>query len=353
MPDFNAHGLDPTWAEPEAERVQAFFDNLSERYVCDEPLLIRDTTQEELAYIAARAEETALAEKASSLGTMENEADAAAEEKEFAEWTGSAGEASGAGAGAPLVEEVAEESVKEETKADDSSAPGRKRVLRWAGSSEPVRPDRTAQRQQAQARPVRQTRAAAAKKFPDPSSMDQVDVDAVIEEVAKDAEAEATKIAAGEAAKSAAEEAGKGPAGETSEAAAGEAGKGPAGESGEATAEEAVEEPAGEGAADDQPSSSAAPRTGKYLKVGYDLFIRLPGTADTRAPAEGEVFDDEALATAGLQDKVISRTAAVDKAEADFQERIAQMQVRFDKARQELKDTEDQLDERKRELLLK
>ena len=43
MPDFNAHGLDPSWAEPEAERVQAFFDNLSERYVHDEPLLVRDT----------------------------------------------------------------------------------------------------------------------------------------------------------------------------------------------------------------------------------------------------------------------------------------------------------------------
>ena len=49
MPNFNAHGIDPSWAEPEAEQVQAFFDNLSERYVHDEPLLVRDTTQEELA----------------------------------------------------------------------------------------------------------------------------------------------------------------------------------------------------------------------------------------------------------------------------------------------------------------
>ena len=29
MPDFNAHGLDPSWAEPEVEWVQEFFDNLS------------------------------------------------------------------------------------------------------------------------------------------------------------------------------------------------------------------------------------------------------------------------------------------------------------------------------------
>nr|XP_020170748.1 A-kinase anchor protein 5-like [Aegilops tauschii subsp. strangulata] len=143
----------------------------------------------------------------------------------------------------------------------------------------------------------------------DPPSTDQEDIYTVIEEVAKDAEAKATKIAAGEAAKSTAEEATKGAAGETGEAAVGEAGKGPAGESGKAAAgeankaaaEEAAKEPAGEGAADDQPSSRAASALGKYLKVGADLFIRLPGTADTKAPAEGEVFDDEALATAGFQ----------------------------------------------------
>ena len=97
---------------------------MSERYIHDEPQLIRDTTEEELAYIAARAEEAALAEEAGSLSTMEDEADVAAEE-EFAKWTGSAGEPNGAGAGAPLIEEAVEESAEEETKADDSSAPGR------------------------------------------------------------------------------------------------------------------------------------------------------------------------------------------------------------------------------------
>ena len=50
-----------------------------------------------------------------------------------------------------------------------------------------------------------------------------------------------------------------------------------------------------------QPSSHAAPAPGKYLRVGDDMFVRLPGMVSTRAPAEGEVFDDEVLATAGLQ----------------------------------------------------
>ena len=53
--------------------------------------------------------------------------------------------------------------------------------------------------------------------------------------------------------------------------------------------------------ADNQPSSPTAPVPGKYLKVGNDLFVYLPGTASTRAPTEGEAFDDEALASAGLQ----------------------------------------------------
>ena len=167
MPVFNVHGLDSTCAEPKAELVQVFFDKLSERYVHDEPQLIRATTEEELVYIAARAEEAALAEEAGSLSTVEDEADVAAEEKEFAEWTGSTEEPSGASAGVPLVEEAVEESAEEETEADDSSAPGRKRALRRASSGEPVRPGRTTQRQPAQEQLVRQTRAmkaAAAKK---------------------------------------------------------------------------------------------------------------------------------------------------------------------------------------------
>ena len=43
----------------------------------------------------------------------------------------------------------------------------------------------------------------------------------------------------------------------------------------------------------------------------------------------------------------------MDKAEANFRERVAQIQVWFGEARQELKAAQEKLDERKRELLLK
>ena len=125
------------------------------------------------------------------------------------------------------------------------------------------------------------------------SSADQENIDTIIEEVARDAEAEANKIAAEEAAKGATEDAAQEPVGETGKAAAEEAGKGPAGEAGKAAAEEEV--------VDDQPSSSAASGSGKYLKVSDDLFVHLLWTASTRAPTEGEVFDDEVLAAAGLE----------------------------------------------------
>nr|XP_020164814.1 uncharacterized protein LOC109750266 [Aegilops tauschii subsp. strangulata] len=125
MPDFNAHGLDPSWAEPEAERVQEFFDSLSEKYVREEPLLIQDTTKEELDYIAARAAEAALAREAGSAGHEEDEADSATEEKELAQWAESAEEASGANAEAPLVEDVDEELTEEEAEAVDPPAVGK------------------------------------------------------------------------------------------------------------------------------------------------------------------------------------------------------------------------------------
>ena len=103
---------------------------------------------------------------------------------------------------------------------------------------------------------------------------DQENIDTVIEDVAK---AEAKKIAAEEAAKGAAED----------------AAKGPAGEAGKAAAEEEV--------VDDQPSSSATSGPGRYLSVSNDLFVHLPGSLSSRAPIEGEVFDEEVLATTGLE----------------------------------------------------
>ena len=49
----------------------------------------------------------------------------------------------------------------------------------------------------------------------------------------------------------------------------------------------------------DQRPSSSTLGPGRYLKVGDDLFVHLPG-ASSWAPAEGEVFDGEVLAATGL-----------------------------------------------------
>ena len=114
----------------------------------------------------------------------------------------------------------------------------------------------------------------------------------------------------------------------------------------------------------DQRPSSSTLGPGRYLKVGDDLFVHLPG-ASSRAPAEGEVFDGEVLAAIGLEvvdemgvgddgspeehlfrsmganfrklqvlyrarlDKVKSRMATVDNAEVDFKARVAETQTWF------------------------
>nr|XP_040245424.1 uncharacterized protein LOC120964665 [Aegilops tauschii subsp. strangulata] len=164
MLEFNAHGLVPNWAEPAEDQVQEFFDTLEEKYVSAEPRLVQDTTQAELDYIAARAVEAELAREAGSAGGVEDKAAAEAEEKELAQWAESAGEASSAGTGAPLVEDVVDESLEEEAEAVDPPITGRGRVLRQPISGEPVRPGRAVQLRQAQETSARQTRAAAVKK---------------------------------------------------------------------------------------------------------------------------------------------------------------------------------------------
>ena len=52
---------------------------------------------------------------------------------------------------------------------------------------------------------------------------------------------------------------------------------------------------------EDQPSTPEAPSPSRYLKIGDVLFVSIPGTASTRAPVEGEVFDEEVIATVGLK----------------------------------------------------
>ena len=79
--------------------------------------------------------------------------------------------------------------------------------------------------------------ASSPSRCPDPPSADQEDIDTVIEDVTKAAEAEADKIATEEAAKGVAEDAAKGPTGEPGKATAVEAGKGPAGKASKAATE--------------------------------------------------------------------------------------------------------------------
>ena len=105
--------------------MQEFFNTLSESYVRDEPLLIQDTTKAELDYITARAAEAALAREAGGAGGMEDEANTAAVERELAQWAESAGEASGANAEAPLVEDAGDESSEEEVEVNDPPVAGR------------------------------------------------------------------------------------------------------------------------------------------------------------------------------------------------------------------------------------
>src|SRR3954467_3399175 len=47
-------------------------------------------------------------------------------------------------------------------------------------------------------------------------------------------------------------------------------------------------------------SGSEEPQPGVYLKAGDGVFINLPWASMSRAPVEGESFDGEVLASAGL-----------------------------------------------------
>ena len=127
--------------------MQQFFDTLHEGYVnADaERLLVQDTTQAELDYIATRVREAHLAKEAGSAGGVEDKAATAAEEEELTRWAAAAGGASSAGTEAPLVEDVTGESSEEEAETADPTPPtGRGRVLRRASSGELVRPGRAA-----------------------------------------------------------------------------------------------------------------------------------------------------------------------------------------------------------------
>nr|XP_020156184.1 tol-Pal system protein TolA-like [Aegilops tauschii subsp. strangulata] len=146
--------------------------------------------------------------------------------------------------------------------------------------------------------------ASSPSRYPDPPSADLEDIDTIIEDVAKDAAAEADKIATEEATRGAAEDATKGPAEEPGKAAAEEAGKGPARETGEAVAEEEEE---------------------RLLQAMGASFRKL---------------------------QVLHR-ARMDMAEADLKGRVAEMQTWFRQACEELKAAQDELAKREVELTMK
>ena len=91
--------------------MQEFLDTLIEVYVnADaERWLVMDTTQAELDYIATRAREAQLAMEAGSAGGVEDKATTAAEEEQLTRWAAATEEVSSADAGAPLVEDAADE----------------------------------------------------------------------------------------------------------------------------------------------------------------------------------------------------------------------------------------------------
>lgn len=138
MPACNAHGVDGTWTEPPADRVQEWFDTLVEKFVQEEPELIHATTDDEVAYIASRAEEARLATEASGSGSA---AAGIAEEGEVPEETTAdqdkaIGEQGDEAAGNPTDEDAPKEQLYQEPPAP----PRKSRVLRKAVSGDLVHP---------------------------------------------------------------------------------------------------------------------------------------------------------------------------------------------------------------------
>ena len=99
---------------------------MSERAIREDPILIRPTTDEEIAYIASRAEEANLAAEAGDFGFMgEDTSEETAPEETSTEQEEVAEEQSGKVAGGSTVEGPAKELPHEEP-----PAPGKKkRVL--------------------------------------------------------------------------------------------------------------------------------------------------------------------------------------------------------------------------------
>jgi hypothetical protein len=142
----------------------------------------------------------------------------------------------------------------------------------------------------------------------DPPPTDEMDVDITIEVITKDAAEKASKISTDEAIKVADEEAAKATHEEVAKNIAEEGGN----KSAEATDDISVSRaPSADSAmrtiitdkaaADDHPSTSEVPLSSKYLKVGKNLFVSIPGTSSIGVPTGEEDFDDEVITATGLE----------------------------------------------------
>ena len=127
--------------------------------------------------------------------------------------------------------------------------------------------------------------------------------------------------------------------------------------------------------------SSKEPQPGIYLKAGDDVFINLPWASSSRAPVEGESFDGEVLASAGLtlvdapssssgepeeerllrkllllyhawQAKLESREALVAKAGVDIENRAEELRGFNQEALRSLAEEQEQLAEEQKAFFL-
>ena len=131
------------------------------------------------------------------------------------------------------------------------------------------------------------------------------------------------------------------------------------------------------------PSAAAAapgseePQPDAYLKVGDGVFIKPPWASSSRAPIEGETFDEELLASAGLtlvdapssssgepeeeqllrkllslyrarQAKLVSREALVAKAGVDIEKRVEELRGLNQEALRSLAKEREQLAEERK-----
>ena len=122
-------------------------------------------------------------------------------------------------------------------------------------------------------------------------------------------------------------------------------------------------------------------KVGVYLKAGDGVFINLPWASSSRAPVEGESFDGEVLASAGLtlvdapssssgepeeerllrkllslyrarQAKLESREALVAQAGVDIEKHAEELRSRNQEALRSIAEERAQLDEARKGFIL-